>query len=82
MIELNGCIKCENRIHGLFGKCRYYNQIISYLNQIDHILSSISPISGISTITNTTEQYNWISKIEFECKYFKIIKNEEDKKES
>jgi hypothetical protein len=68
MIELNGCQKCENRIHKLFGKCRYYEQILSQLNRIDQVLCSISPIANMKT---TVGEYAWISEIEFECKYFK-----------
>jgi hypothetical protein len=74
MIELNGCQKCENRNHKLFGKCRYYNQILSSLNHIDQTLCGISPITNIKT---TVDEYSWISHIEFECKYFKKIKSEE-----
>jgi hypothetical protein len=75
MIELNGCHKCENRIHKLFGRCRYYDQILNHLNRIDQTLCTISPLGNIST---TVGEYSWISRIEFECKYFKRIRTEEN----
>jgi hypothetical protein len=76
MITLNGCQKCENRVHPLFKKCKYYNQILSYLNQIDSVLLNISPRENPMPLSSN--QFSWINKIEFECKYFKEI--EKDKK--
>jgi hypothetical protein len=70
MIQLNGCQKCENRTHKLFGRCRYYDQILNNLSRIDQTLCTISPISNLTT---TTDEYTWINRIEFECKYFKKI---------